>query len=134
MLDTTIGHIKSFFAENSTLVMSFEEAGQNVTKFFASVFENTSFLHTWNKTLQETINFVWKIQIQIYQKLFQNRHFFYRYGTPQSKKSWEPGNGAICFLRRSLEKARKCFFFLQIFPVHYVKALEKMMFTFLGPI
>ena len=58
MLETTIGHIKSFFAENSTLMMSFEEAGQNVTQFFASAFENTSFLNTWNKTLQETVNFI----------------------------------------------------------------------------
>ena len=58
MLDITIGHIKSFFAENSTLVMSFEEAGQNVTQFIASVFENTSFLRTWNKTFQETVNFI----------------------------------------------------------------------------
>ena len=53
MLETTIGHIKSFFAENSTLMMSFEEAGQNVTTFFASAFENT-----WNKNLQETVNLI----------------------------------------------------------------------------
>ena len=114
--------------------MSFEEAGQNVTKFFASVFENTSFLHTWNKTLQETINFIWKIQIQIYQKLFQNRHFFLDMAHRKVKSPENLDNGEILFLRHSLEKARKCFFFLQIFPVQYVKALEKMMFKFLGPI
>ena len=58
MLDISVEHIKSFFAENSTLMMSFEEAGQNVTKFIASAFENTYLLHTWNKTLQETANFI----------------------------------------------------------------------------
>ena len=96
MLDTTIGHIKSFFAENSTLVMSFEEAGQNATKFFASVFENTSFLHTWNKTLQETVNFIWKIQIQIFQKSFQYRHFFYRKCFFSSCKFFRNMSSAVC--------------------------------------
>ena len=116
MLDTTIGHIKSFFAENSTLVMSFEEAGQNVTKFFASVFENTSFLHTWNKTLQETINFVWKIQIQIYQKLFQNRHFFIGMAHRKVKSPENLENGDIFFWDTPSKKQENAFSFCKFFP------------------
>ena len=53
MLDGTTGHIKSFFAENSTLVTSLEEAGGNITRMISSAFQNSSLMDTWNKTLQE---------------------------------------------------------------------------------
>ena len=56
-MDITVRHIKSFFAENSTLMMSFEEAGTNVTKLINSALQNTSFMNTWNKTMQDAVNF-----------------------------------------------------------------------------
>ena len=56
MLDGTTGHIKSFFAENSTLATRLEEAGENIKMMITSAFQNSSLMDTWNKTMQEAVD------------------------------------------------------------------------------
>ena len=56
ILDGTVAHIKTFFAENSTLMTSIEMGGEKVSKMIFNSLQNTSLINTWNKTLQEYVN------------------------------------------------------------------------------
>ena len=51
ILDGTINHIRSFFAENSTLMTSFDAARTNITNIITTALQNSSFIETWNKTI-----------------------------------------------------------------------------------
>lgn len=45
-----IDHIKSFFAENSTLMTSLDTARTNMTSIITTALQNSSLMETWNKT------------------------------------------------------------------------------------
>ena len=51
-----IEHIKSFFAENSTLMSSLDAARANMTNVITTVLRNSSLMATLNKTMEETSN------------------------------------------------------------------------------
>ena len=55
MMEVALDHFKSFFASNSTLMRSLEEAGSNLTYLVSEALQNSSILQTWNQTLQETM-------------------------------------------------------------------------------
>ena len=56
MMDGMIDHIKSFFAENSTLMSSLDAARANMTNVITTVLRNSSLMATLNKTIEETTN------------------------------------------------------------------------------
>ena len=47
-----IDHIKSFFADNSTLMTSLDAARANMTNAITTALQNSSLMGTWNKTIQ----------------------------------------------------------------------------------
>ena len=53
-MDGMVDHIKSFFAENSTLMTSLDAARTNMTNILTTALKNSSLMETWNKTMQET--------------------------------------------------------------------------------
>ena len=55
MMDGMIDHIKSFFAENSTLMTSLEAARTNMSNIIATALQNSSLVGALNKTMQENI-------------------------------------------------------------------------------
>ena len=55
MMDGTIDHIKSFFADNSTLMTILDAARTNMTNIFTTALQNNSLMEALNKTMQETI-------------------------------------------------------------------------------
>ena len=50
-----IDHIKSFFAENSTLMTTLDAARANMSNIITTAWQNSSLLGAFNKTMQETI-------------------------------------------------------------------------------
>ena len=55
MMDGIIDHIKSFFAENSTLMTSLDAARTNMTNIFTAALQNYSLMEALNKSIQEAI-------------------------------------------------------------------------------
>ena len=55
MMDGIIDHIKSFFAENSTLMTSLDAARTNMTNIFTAALQNYSLMEALNKSMQEAI-------------------------------------------------------------------------------
>ena len=55
MMDGIIDHIKSFFAENSTLMTSLAAARTNITNIFSAALQNYSLMEALNKSMQEAI-------------------------------------------------------------------------------
>ena len=55
MLEVAVDHASSFFAPNSTLMRSLEEARLNLTEMVSEAMINSSLVQTWNQTLQEKI-------------------------------------------------------------------------------
>ena len=55
MMDGMMDHIKSFFAENSTLMTSLDAARTNMTNIFTAALQNYSLMEALNKSIQEAI-------------------------------------------------------------------------------
>ena len=55
MMDGMMDHIKSFFAENSTLMTSLDEVRTNMTNMITTTLQNSSLVEALNKTMQEII-------------------------------------------------------------------------------
>ena len=64
MMDGMIDHIKSFFAENSTLMSSLDAARANITNLITNVLRNSSLMTSLNKTIEESTNMFWIVIIE----------------------------------------------------------------------
>ena len=54
MMDGMVDHIKSFFAENSTLMTSLDAARANMTSTITTALQSSYLMDAWNKTVQGT--------------------------------------------------------------------------------